>query len=175
MMIKMFRLPEGSLRCLSAYLKGTILTDSEGGIWTAGDNIQGQLARPGDGSVFQKVEQVPPIVMTACGYAHILNLDERGGIWTWGYGDYGQLGTGNTYIQSKPCRVPSVKGVIGLVAGRSHSLAFLSDGSLLVFGFNQYGQLGLSHTAHQITPSLSPLQATFSDPLRSRQKSARSY
>ena len=141
----------GTLRCLAALHEGVMIIDSQGGVFSTGNNSHGQLGRSsGDLKKFQRIMNIPPMLGVSCGYYHTLSLDENGGVWTWGYGGYGQLGTGNTSNQSQPALVPSLKGMSALVAGRYHSLAFPQEGGLLVFGYNSNGELGLNHTTSPI-------------------------
>ena len=165
---------EGPLRSLAALVEGVILIDSQGGVFSAGNNCQYQLGREsGDPTTLQRISGIPPMLAVSCGQWHVLCLDENGQVWTWGCGEVGGLGTGNDY-ESQPTLVAAMKGMNAVVAGRHHSLAFSEDGSLLVFGDNNFGQLALGHTDNQITPTLSPLQPALPfSYTRSKKKSAR--
>ena len=166
---------EGSLRCLTAFPQGVILIDSQGAVFSVGSDFRGQLGRSsGSYTKFQRINNIPPMLAASCGCFHTLALDENGSAWTWGWGDYGQLGAGNTSDASRPVQVPWLNGMTVLVAGRYHSLAFPQEGGLLVFGFNKYGQLGLNHRTNQTTPTLCPIQPALPHSFtRSRKKSAR--
>ena len=166
---------EGPLRCLAALYNGMILIDSQGAAFSAGDNTYGQLGRSSEEASLQRIENIPPMLAASFGFAHALALDENGGVWTWGSGEYGQLGTGDTFLQNRPVLVPSLgQGMSALLTGGFHSLVFPQEGGLLVFGFNYYGQLGLNHTTNQTTPTLCPLQPALPRSLTcSRNKSAR--
>ena len=166
---------EGPLRCLTASFVGVILIDSQGGVFSAGDDSQDQLARSsGEAMKLQHLMNIPPMLAASCGCFHTLCLDESGGVWTWGHGGAGQLGTSNTFNQSQPALVPSLKDIRALTAGGFHSLAFPQEGGLLVFGSNEYGQLGLNHTTDQSTPTVIPVHPGVSHSLtHSRNKSAR--
>ena len=155
-------------------MEGVILIDSQGGVFSAGNNCQYQLGRSsGDPTTLQRISGIPPMLAVSCGQWHVLCLDENGQVWTWGCGEVGGLGTGNDY-ESQPTLVAAMKGMNAVVAGRHHSLAFSEDGSLLVFGDNNFGQLALGHTDNQITPTLSPLQPALPfSYTRSKKKSAR--
>ena len=105
--------------------------------------------------------------------ASTLSMDENGGAWSWGYGVFGQLGTGKTSNQHRPKLVPSLQGMGALLAGGDHSLAFPQEGGLLVFGSNNRGQLGLNHTTNQPNLALSHLQPAMPrSTTRIRKKSA---
>ena len=123
----------------------------------------------------QRIENIPPMLGVSCGWSHTLALDESGGVWTWGYGNSGQLGTGNTSSQHQPTLVPSLKGMSALLAGGLHSLAFPQEGGLLVFGRNANGELGLNHKTNLPTPTVCPIQPALphSFTSRSTEKSAR--
>ena len=165
---------KGPLRDLATLRNGVILIDSQGGVFSAGDNSDGQLGRlSGDISKLERIRNIPPMLSVACGCYHTLCLDENGDVWTWGWGGFGQLGTGDTSNQSQPTLVPSLKGTSALLAGGFHSLAFSQEGALLVFGLNSVGHLGLGHNTNQTTPTLSPFQPALPHAAGSKAKSAR--
>ena len=155
--------------------EGVILIDSEGGVFSSGENSLGQLGRSsGCALEFQRISNIPLMLAVTCGCSHPLSLDESGGVWSWGSGLFGQLGTGNTSNQQRPTLVPSLQRISALVAGGLHSLAFSQEGGLLVFGRNARGQLGLNHTFNLSTPALCPvLPALPHSFTHSRKKSAR--
>jgi alpha-tubulin suppressor-like RCC1 family protein len=163
---------EGPLRCLAALGMGVIIVDSQGGVFSAGRNYQGQLGRSGDDSRLLQISDIPPMLTVSCGWYHALSLDENGRVWSWGCSEHGQLGTGNT-SNRLPALVSSLEGMGALVGGGYHSLAFPQGGGLLVFGWNKFGQLGLTHTNNQTTPTPSPLQPALPSSASSRKKSAR--
>ena len=169
---------EGPLRCLAAFYQGVILIDSQGGVFSSGNNSFGQLGRSfGDSnnSKFERIMNIPPMLAVSCGSDHALCLDESGGVWSWGHCEHGRLGTDDTFNHSPPTLVPSLQGISAVVAGYSHSLAFPQKGGLLVFGENVHGQLGLDHRTTQTTPTLSLVQPALPPSATgSRKKSARS-
>jgi alpha-tubulin suppressor-like RCC1 family protein len=174
-LIQIEELSQGPLRCLAALIEGVILIDSQGAVFSAGDNSLGQLGRSnGEEWKLRRITNIPPMLAASCGWGHTLCLDENGGVWAWGHGEDGQLGMGHLSDQPLPTLVLST-GMSALVAGRAHSLAFLQEGGLLIFGSNTLGELGLiNHTADVLTPTLSPVQPALPPPFtRSRNKSAR--
>ena len=173
--VRVKELSDGPLRCLSTFAQGILLIDSQGSVFTAGDNSESQLGRPGDPFVFQRISDIPPLVGASCGYRHTLAMDETGSVWTWGHGEYGQLGTGSTSNQTIPAIVPSLVGIADCLAGGLHSMAFPSEGGLLFFGYNGCGQFGISPTTAEmlLVPTLSSIVSALPHPFRSKQKSAR--
>ena len=165
---------EGPLRCLAAQYEGVILIDSQGGVFSTGDNSHDQLGRSsGDSTKLQQIMNIPPMLAASCGWYHTLSLDEEGGVWSWGCSLSGQLGAGNTSNQLEPTLIPSLRGMSALVAGGAHSLAFPQEGGLLVFGCNTFGELGLNHTTIQSSPTLCPVQPALPLSFTSKNKSAR--
>ncbi|MFI8963115.1 hypothetical protein ACIGO8_13490 [Streptomyces sp. NPDC053493] len=79
---------------------------------------------------------------------------------TWGYNGSGQLGDGNTPVDSRvPGRVcgnatctTALDKVVQVAAGGLHSVALLDDGSLLSWGDNGHGQLGDGTRTARTTP-----------------------
>ena len=93
---------EGPLRCLSALSDGVILIDSEGGVFSAGSNSDGQLGRPsGDPLKFQRINNLPPMLTASCGYNHTLALEENG-VWAWDTVDLGNWGLATQAITHNP-------------------------------------------------------------------------
>ena len=165
---------QGSLRCLAALAEGVILIDSQGRVFSSGNNTHGQLGRvSGQYSELQAISYIPPMLAVSCGSIHVLSLDENGGVWTWGHGGDGQLGTGKTRDKLQPSMIPFWKEMSAMVAGGWHSLAFPQEGGLLVFGSNTFGQLGLNHTTKETSLAHCPLQPALPYSFRSRKKSAR--
>ena len=165
---------KGPLRCLAALSFGVILIDSEGGVFSSGDNSLCELGRSsGDLTKLQQIMNIPPMLVVSCGWNHTLCLDENGGVWTWGCGEFGQLGTGDTSNQSRPGLLPSLKGISTLLAGGFYSLAFPQEGGLLVFGYNSSGQLGLNHRTNQTTPTHCPVEPALPHSFTRISKSAR--
>ena len=156
------------LRSLSALYQASALIDSRGRIWSAGANSFGQLGRPGDGTVFERITDtsssvsMPPLRTAMCGEEHTLALDEEGNVWCWGRGAYGQLGTGNTSVMSQPGLLESLVDTRTFLVGGHHTLVFKSDGKVIAFGLNQFGQLGLGHKGSQMAPASCPLQPNLS-------------
>jgi alpha-tubulin suppressor-like RCC1 family protein len=75
-----------------------IALKGDGGLWTWGDNWQGQL---GSG-VFEEHAYVPARVgyaenwaAVAPGFYHSMALQSDGSLWTWGHNWFGQLGDGH--------------------------------------------------------------------------------
>ena len=150
-----------------------ILIDSEGSVFSAGCNDDGQLGRT-NGDVFklERINNIPPMLVASCVFYHTLSLDENGGVWTCGFGAYGQLGTNSTSDQIRLTQIHSLAGAAAVIAGGCHSLA-LSQDSLLIFGWNFNGQLGLGHRTNQSAPARLPFQPALAQASRSRMKSAR--
>ena len=64
---------KGPLRCLAAQNTGVILIDSQGGVFSSGDNGVGQLGRPCGDWELRKVSNIPPMLAASCGYNHTLS------------------------------------------------------------------------------------------------------
>ena len=78
-----------------------------------------------------------------------------GRVYTCGWGDYGQLGHGDTEDQSTPKLVGALAGeqVVDVCAGGSHTIAVTADGRAFSWGYGHGGQLGHGEPAeHQHTP-----------------------
>ncbi|CAM9901226.1 unnamed protein product, partial [Ectocarpus sp. 13 AM-2016] len=75
-----------------------------------------------------------------------------------GFGNFGQLGTGNNETlgdeeDEMSSNLPEVdlggNTVLQVAAGQSHTCVLLASGDVACWGFNEYGQLGLGDTEHR--------------------------
>lgn len=75
------------------------------------------------------------------------------GLTAFGFGAYGQLGSGGVASSAIPAAVlDAPAGVVGIAAGCFHSLAVTSAGTVYAWGLNQDGQLGDGSRATHTTP-----------------------
>ena len=63
----------------------TICVDSEGFIWSFGDNNYGQL---GTGNITQKLLNIPPVLSVSCGSYYTLIITNN--LWSCGRNSHGQ-------------------------------------------------------------------------------------
>ncbi len=83
-----------------------------------------------------------------------LAIKSDGTLWAWGYNNYGQLGIGNTNIQTLAVQVGNDQDWTKIFSAASgHSLAIKADGSLWSWGRNLDGQLGLGDTVNRHAPT----------------------
>ncbi|MCM1441807.1 MAG: hypothetical protein NC131_21740, partial [Roseburia sp.] len=138
---------------VSAGMDHSLLVDSEGNVWAAGNNDRGQLGLGyvgGSQRHFLKVLDVTTttalggakIVAVSAGNKYSLALASDGRVFAWGDNTYGQLGiheVGGTV--DTPTKL-SLSNVNGISAGDSHSLFAMFDGTVYGVGSNDYGKLG---------------------------------
>ena len=127
--------------------------DSDGSVWGAGDNSDGQLG-VGDEKTRDRLTQVidlPPISSIACGYRHSLFLDTDGYVWVCGYNRYGQLGINNYSCRNVPVRLENLPTIKAISCLQDFSLFLDDNGEVWGSGNNQFGQLGLGPTKKRST------------------------
>ncbi len=128
---------------------------SDGSLFSWGNNQDGQLGIVGVTSANSPLPLTEPgalagkeIVAIAAGDAHSLALCSDGTVAAWGSNFSGQLGIGQTGIDSP---LPAIVGegsglqgrrVVAITAASQHSLAICDDGGMVGWGDNFYGQLG---------------------------------
>ena len=132
----------------------TLFLKSDGSLWAAGQNQNGQL---GDGTLndTNKPELIVASGVTAisAGGLHSLFLKQGGSLWAMGYDLDGQLGDGGNFATNRPeMIIPS--GVTAISAGLYHSMFLKVDGSLWVMGDNDDGQLGNGSTLATNKPEM---------------------
>lgn len=134
----------------------------KGKLYTFGRNNVGQL---GIGPATDASKSQPTLITTtatptalAFNQNNSLFVDATGAVWVWGENANGQLGLGDSGIDTRrnvPTAVPAVTGVIYAALGYGHTLALGSDGVVRAWGANAAGQVGVAGTgdAADIQPS----------------------
>ena len=141
----------------------SVALDSEGKVWTWGDNKSGALGL-GDAVDRYRPTQIPTndtfnnIIAIAAGDAYTVALKHDGSVFVWGYNAYGQLGTGDKANRYEPTLV-SIKDqndndqiVVAIATGYDHTLALTEDGTVWSWGWNKHGQLGIDNKIDQTAP-----------------------
>ncbi|MBP5639100.1 MAG: VCBS repeat-containing protein, partial [Victivallales bacterium] len=105
--------------------------DTEGNVWTWGDNRKGQLGRGTVGASYPKPEKIAgltaKIIAIAAGNNHLLALDANGTLHAWGDNTKGQLGAANG-------RPLAGKKVTAVAAAADRTVAIDSTGDLYAWG-----------------------------------------
>lgn len=155
-----------------AHLAQTAEAASPGQLYAFGSNFLGELGTTAnEGSTGPNATpallSLPgatgPVVQVAAGGSFSLVVTSTGQLYAFGYGTYGELGSGPPVggHSSTPTLVtlPGASGpVTQIAAGSSFSLAVTSTGQLYSFGENKYGQLGREENVGTATPSPTPTQ-----------------
>ena len=157
-----------AIKKVVASAANTAAVDDEGNLYTAGDNLRGQLARTLDfyvdeDSVLTKVSTSAKTIDVALGVDHIVVLDENGEIWTAGCNQYGALGidenagkywygTQIETLRKVTVGDGSVK-IRAVAAGQYHTILIDENGGVWTAGYNSDGQLGRSENVNSGTPN----------------------
>ncbi|HLY08330.1 MAG TPA: RCC1 repeat-containing protein [Planctomycetota bacterium] len=133
---------------VSVSVSGTscIAMESDGTVWTWGNNTLGEL---GNGTGQAETAPVELNNMTgtlgmAGGNSFSLILQSPGLVWGVGQDDIGQLGDGGTpnVVVPNLVRAGTIANATAVAAGDSHGLALLSTGEVWGWGQNAKGQVG---------------------------------
>lgn len=132
---------------------------ADGRVLTWGSNKHGQQATCLDRKLNhepQFVLELPKIQAIACGWHHVMVLDETQRVWTWGKGSEGQLGHGHTTkCLSIPRQIEGIAKVDLIACGSSHSMVVTEEtNQLFTFGWNEHGNLGDGTTENRSIPTL---------------------
>ena len=157
-----------AIKKVVASAANTAAVDDEGNLYTAGDNLRGQLARTLDfyvdeESVLTKVSTSAKTIDVALGVDHIVVLDENGEVWTAGCNQYGALGidenagkywygTQIETLRKVTVGDGSVK-IRAVAAGQYHTILIDENGGVWTAGYNSDGQLGRSENVNSGTPN----------------------
>lgn len=135
----------------------TIALDSEGNVWSWGQNNKGQL---GNGTLNDTVSKQPVLLentdedgnhlqlsnvkQIAAGEFHAVALTETGKVYMWGYNYYGQAGSETKRVEVYPQLISTPNDVVikEIGAGADYTLMVTSDGKVLGIGDSSDGQLG---------------------------------
>jgi alpha-tubulin suppressor-like RCC1 family protein len=135
---------------------------ADGGVWSWGDNADGQLGT-GSPTVVDLPTAVtslaPGALGVAAGAAHTCAINDDATVSCWGANDDGQLGTGHPSSSPvfAPTLVQGLADVAQLGAGGAHTCARRHDGSVWCWGANDAGQLGEEDALWEVTPRLARL------------------
>jgi len=123
---------------------------TDGTLWAAGANGQGQLGDGTNINRFSAVQVATDVAAASAGGAHTMFLKKDGSLWAVGQNSSGQLGDGTTADRSTPVQVAT--GVASVSAGGNFTFFVKLDGSLWAMGANDAGQLGDGTSANRNTP-----------------------
>ncbi len=135
---------------------------STGGVDCWGWNGYGELGSGTNGGPSCNGECIPtPVAVSgitnataiAAGGDHTCALLSTGGVDCWGVDAYGELGSGNSNMDSStPVPVTGITNATAITAGYYHTCAVLAAGGVDCWGWNYRGQLGNGTTTDSSTP-----------------------
>ena len=128
----------------------TVLLDEDGNVWTAGNNVYGQLGRQTADNEDSKFEKVTDgisgvkITAVAAGSYYTVLLDENGNVWTAGSNGYGHLGRETNGVSSSVFGKADLQGATAakFIAAGGTTIVIDTDGNVRTCGINGFGQLG---------------------------------
>ena len=148
----------------------SLVLDTDGGVWSFGDNTNGQLCLGDSGEFDEEDRWVPTkvdipadVVAVIRGYSHSMMLTWYGTVWTCGKNADGQLGDGTTEARDRPTIVSGLPPVVQISAGSASSYAIDVDGNLWAWGRNKYANLGQGDVDTEPHPI--PVQVPIGEPV----------
>jgi alpha-tubulin suppressor-like RCC1 family protein len=143
----------------------TLLLTSDGGLYSFGNNVYGQLGTGLSGLAVNTPVAVDmtgvlagkTITQISAGDFFCLALDSDGKVYSWGNNSSGNLGDGSMVNRAAPVAVDisgvlSGKVVCSISAGLEHALALTMDGVIAAWGQGGQGSLGNGNVADQSSP-----------------------
>ena len=121
---------------------GSYGIQTNGTLWSWGNNSDEQLGRSGDPFAPGQVGTDSDWVSVAGGQMHAVGLKSDGTLWAWGNGLDGQLGNGVPNFAGAPEQVGTATDWSTIAASDNFALAIKTDGTLWAWGDNSNGQLG---------------------------------
>lgn len=134
----------------------TCASTSNGSVYCWGQNSSGQLGIGSSTSSNLPIQvkdiggsgTISNIKLISAGTSHTCGVKNDGSVWCWGLNTSGQLGNGNTTMQSFPVQVKGVgntgvlTNIAKVAAGESHSCAIDNNGYVYCWGYGNFGALG---------------------------------
>ena len=158
-----------------------LFLDSEGNVFSVGDNEFGQLGlgHKTNQNELNKIPNIPPIKIISCVGSSSYLIDLERNLWTFGCNSVGQLGNGDIKLTDKsvPKIINTLKDIQQVSYGccGDHFIAKNSQNQIFVSGDNYYGQLGTgTHQSFLIPREMDPQYSTiWRTEFQNRAKSAR--
>ena len=142
---KLLNIPK--IQFVSASPLHSLMLDSDGAVWSCGNDEQGQLGWGGDlrlqvNTIPHKIPNIPPIQMVAAGNFHSLFLDADGCVWGCGSNAYNQLGCERNCSCFEIQKVKGLETIKFICSGSFHSIFITDEGGVQTTGRNDANQLG---------------------------------
>ena len=156
-----------------------LFLDSEGNVFSVGDNGHGQLGLGHDTNQneLKKIPNIPLIKIISCSSSSCYLIDFEGNLWSFGNNNHGQLGHGDKTNRNAPNIINSLKDIQQISYGSTgnHFIAKNSQNQIFVSGRNTFGQLGTGDTESTSIPKEinSQYSSIWRDEFFCRAKSAR--
>eukprot|EP01084_Bolivina_argentea_P239776 402939_1 len=139
----------------------TAFINDNGQLFVSGNNSDGALGLGKDTTKVNTIRQIPiqtQFMDIYCGNKHTLALDCNGEIWSWGYGEFGQLGHGDSKNRYIPTEIQyfmnnNIK-IKHICCGTWHSLALSNVNKIYTFGGNVNYQCGNNNNKDALIPEL---------------------
>lgn len=149
---------------VSTGLNFSLFLDSNGKVWSVGNNENGRCGLGEVGNVTEPVmiiifdgqTKIPFINKIASGNEHSIMLDSDGNVWSFGLNNKGQLGLGHAGTRKIPTQLTYIHTkIVDIAVGYIHNLLLDIDGDVWSFGSNYNNQLGYeSDDIHAVADKL---------------------
>ena len=156
-----------AIRHISGGKNHTLFIDMNGGLWSGGDNSNGQLGRSSlINSEILAIEHPGTFVDACGGVDHSLFLDRDGNVWSCGSNRFGQLGIPLSEPGAfKLTKVEDIARIQFICVGGYSSILIDEFGNTWACGKNLNGKLGLECDLNtndlQIVPGIPKMQIAF--------------
>ena len=145
--------PAATWTAVAAGSNFTVALQSDGSLWTWGNNGSGQLGNGTTTNVATptRIGTGTSWTAVAAGLNFTVALQSDGTLWAWGDNSGGELGNGTTTSLTTPTRIGTGTTWTAIAAGSNFTVA-VSAGALMAWGNNAGGQLGNGTTSNANAP-----------------------
>jgi hypothetical protein len=150
------QIPGTQWNIISSTGGGTLISKTDGTLWSCGFNANGQLGQ-NNLTNYSSPIQIPGTQWNNIrgSTAHVYTTKTDGTLWVWGNAAQGRLGLGDATVpSSSPTQVPGTQWS-EVFAGKSSAatgFATKTDGTLWAWGYGDYGGLGQNDRIYRSSP-----------------------
>lgn len=135
----------------------SVCLNNIGNVFTIGSNSYGQLGQGKDKetlphTVLPVQVHIPMCKQVSCGFYFNMCVSEDGNVYSFGYNSSGELGHGNTIVNTSPKQIECLENIDFIECGFDYAICKSIENDIFCWGYNGKGQLGIGTTENHKIP-----------------------